>query len=346
MTPVLAEHEVDPLPDRDEEYWFMFGLYLAQGHLQQAGHGANRYPTFSLHKKRQDLLGRIRKMWSSVSEYDPNEYREQPSQGVVAMAFDAEAGAQFEDLGGRLSHNKRIAPIVFQLPREKRMAVLQGWLNGDGCRVHNREYWQGNTVSSDLASHLALLGESVGYRTNIFRYDPPAELGMIEGRRIQSARPVYHLYFYDQSVVAHRGAFTRIEHEGRLYSVRYVKRAERVPYSGSVWNLSVEGHPSFQTSVGMSHNTEKPVALASRAIEYSSRPGENVLDLFGGSGSTLIAAEQTGRNAYLMEIDALYTDVIVSRWEKFTGREAVLEGTGQSFKTLCEERHAEQEVSS
>jgi DNA modification methylase len=113
-----------------------------------------------------------------------------------------------------------------------------------------------------------------------------------------------------------------------------------------VWNLSVEGHPSFQTSVGMSHNTEKPVALASRAIEYSSRPGENVLDLFGGSGSTLIAAEQTGRNAYLMEIDALYTDVIVSRWEKFTGKEAVLEATGQTFKALCEERHAEQEVTS
>ncbi|MFN0009318.1 MAG: DNA modification methylase [Planctomycetota bacterium] len=95
----------------------------------------------------------------------------------------------------------------------------------------------------------------------------------------------------------------------------------------------------------MVHLTEKPVALASRAIEYSSRPGENVLDLFGGSGSTLIAAEQTGRNAYLMEIDALYTDVIVQRWEKFTGKEAVLEGTGQSFKALCESRRAEQEVS-
>ncbi len=50
--------------------------------------------------------------------------------------------------------------------------------------------------------------------------------------------------------------------------------------------------------------------------------GENVLDLFGGSGSTLIGAEQTGRKAYLMEIDALYADVIVQRWEQFTGRNA------------------------
>jgi len=72
----------------------------------------------------------------------------------------------------------------------------------------------------------------------------------------------------------------------------------------------------------MIHLTEKPVELAVRAMQYSSRAGENILDLFGGSGSTLIAAEQTGRRAYLMELDALYCDVIVERWEKFTGRKA------------------------
>jgi len=72
----------------------------------------------------------------------------------------------------------------------------------------------------------------------------------------------------------------------------------------------------------MVHLTEKPVELAVRAMQYSSLQGENVLDLFGGSGSTLIAAEQTGRWAFLMEIDTLYCDVIVQRWEKFTGKKA------------------------
>jgi len=72
----------------------------------------------------------------------------------------------------------------------------------------------------------------------------------------------------------------------------------------------------------MVHLTEKPVELARRAMEYTSRPGENVLDLFGGSGSTLISAEMTGRRAFLMELDPLYCDVIVQRWEKFTGRKA------------------------
>jgi DNA modification methylase len=70
----------------------------------------------------------------------------------------------------------------------------------------------------------------------------------------------------------------------------------------------------------MLHLTEKPVELAARAMQYSSRPGENVLDLFAGSGSTLIAAEQSGRTAFLMELDALYADVIVRRYEAFTGR--------------------------
>jgi DNA modification methylase len=72
----------------------------------------------------------------------------------------------------------------------------------------------------------------------------------------------------------------------------------------------------------MIHLTEKPVELAVRAMQYSSRPGENVLDLFGGSGSTLIAAVQTGRRAFLMELDPLYVDVIVTRYEQFTGKKA------------------------
>ena len=80
----------------------------------------------------------------------------------------------------------------------------------------------------------------------------------------------------------------------------------------------------------MIHLTEKPTELAVRAMQYSSRVGENVLDLFGGSGSTLIAAEQTNRKAYLMELDELYCDVIVDRYQRFTGKPAVLERTGKS----------------
>ena len=72
----------------------------------------------------------------------------------------------------------------------------------------------------------------------------------------------------------------------------------------------------------MVHLTEKPTELAVRAIQYSSRPGENVLEIFGGSGSTLIACEQTDRRCFAMELDELYCDIIVRRWEEFTGKKA------------------------
>jgi DNA modification methylase len=71
------------------------------------------------------------------------------------------------------------------------------------------------------------------------------------------------------------------------------------------------------------------VELAVRAMQYSSLPGENVLDLFGGSGSTLVAAQQTGRKAFLMELDPLYCDVIVQRWEQFTGQKGRREGASE-----------------
>jgi len=76
------------------------------------------------------------------------------------------------------------------------------------------------------------------------------------------------------------------------------------------------------TPTEMMHLTEKPVELAEMAMRYSSRHGEHVLDLFGGSGSTLIAAERLGRKAFLMEIDPAYCDVIIQRWQEFTGRKA------------------------
>jgi len=73
----------------------------------------------------------------------------------------------------------------------------------------------------------------------------------------------------------------------------------------------------------------KPVELVERAINNSSRRGEVVRDPFAGSGPTLIAAERTGRTARLIELDPKYVDVIVKRWEDFTGGNAVLEGAGR-----------------
>jgi DNA modification methylase len=79
------------------------------------------------------------------------------------------------------------------------------------------------------------------------------------------------------------------------------------------------------------HPTMKPVELFQYQVENSSKKGGMVLDLFGGSGTTLIACEKTGRQARLMELDPRYCDVIVKRWEDFTGNKAMLEETKEAF---------------
>lgn len=72
------------------------------------------------------------------------------------------------------------------------------------------------------------------------------------------------------------------------------------------------------------HPTMKPLKLMGRLISNSTRDGESVLDIFGGSGSTLIACEQLNRRCFMCELDEQYCDVIIQRWENFTGKNAVL----------------------
>jgi DNA modification methylase len=94
---------------------------------------------------------------------------------------------------------------------------------------------------------------------------------------------------------------------------------------GSVWTINKDGASTYV------HPTQKPVALPEEALDKTTNRGALVLDLFGGSGSTLIACEKTARQARLMELDPRYCDVIVKRWQQFTGKTAKLEATGEPF---------------
>lgn len=88
------------------------------------------------------------------------------------------------------------------------------------------------------------------------------------------------------------------------------------------------------------HPTQKPVEVMRRAIVNSSRRGQAVFDPFLGSGSTLIAAEQTGRIAYGMDIDPVFVDAAIKRWQCFSGKDALLENTDKTFTELASERAA------
>jgi DNA modification methylase len=86
------------------------------------------------------------------------------------------------------------------------------------------------------------------------------------------------------------------------------------------------------------HPTVKPVAMIADAMRDCSRRGSIILDSFAGSGSTIMAAEQVGRRAYCMEIDPLYADVAIRRWQRVSRRDAILQSTSETFEELCRTR--------
>lgn len=102
-----------------------------------------------------------------------------------------------------------------------------------------------------------------------------------------------------------------------------MKKAELVDHLNKIYGETTviyENKPSRSAL----HPTMKPVELYAGQIKNSTKPGEIVLDIFGGSGTAIIAAQQLGRRAFVMEYDPHYADVIIDRWEQFTGEEAVL----------------------
>jgi DNA modification methylase len=112
-------------------------------------------------------------------------------------------------------------------------------------------------------------------------------------------------------------------------------------YRTNVWDYAGVNtlRPGRSEELAM-HPTVKPVALVADAIRDCSRRGEIVLDPFGGSGTTLIAAERTGRQARLIEFDPAYCDVILRRFEHITGKQTTLAATGMSFEEAAQERAA------
>lgn len=130
------------------------------------------------------------------------------------------------------------------------------------------------------------------------------------------------------------------QREGDTFSgaeLAFINGGVRVDVFRHMWHGMVKASEHGQKRV---HPTQKPTALAEWCFERYGNP-KTVLDLFGGSGSTLIACEKTNRQARLMELDPKYCDVIVKRWQDFTGKKATLEATGQTFEDVAAGRVVE-----
>jgi DNA modification methylase len=125
------------------------------------------------------------------------------------------------------------------------------------------------------------------------------------------------------------------QHEPAWYAVR---RKGRGHWSGDRTQTTLWRVPSRDQDATTVHGTQKPVECMRRPILNNSSPGQAVYEPFCGSGSCLIAAETTGRACLAMELDPAYVDVIVTRWQDFTGEKAVLDGDGRSFAEVARER--------
>jgi DNA modification methylase len=304
-------------PMSPEEAWVV-GLFLAEGSFQKAGHGANRYPVFHLHKNEMDFVGRLVDLYGDrVKVYADR------TNGLAVMVFDAALGERLFGLCGIHAHSKVLADEVWDWIPSLVRALVDGYLAGDGCRVRLER--RAKTVSVAIASQIAHLADGVGFRSNLYRYAPVG--GSIAGRVFKSTRPFYHLLLHDETeqVGMNRRMTAALPYiwEGRPYFLRRVKSVSFSAYSGDVVNLTVDGCHTFQTAVGMSHNTQKPVELLKKPMLNSSRPGMLVVDAFGGSGSTLITCEMLGRRSCTMELSEAFCDVIITRWQNATGKIAV-----------------------
>ena len=127
-----------------------------------------------------------------------------------------------------------------------------------------------------------------------------------------------------------------------LGNSNYRPQHEFIFYCGGQWYGDKSQSDVWYMSRGSTgeyvHPTQKPVELIVRALNNSSKSGDVVIDCFGGSGSTLIACEKNGRHSRLMELDPKYCDVIVKRWQDFTGQQAILEGDGRTFAEVADGR--------
>lgn len=139
-----------------------------------------------------------------------------------------------------------------------------------------------------------------------------------------------------------RGAY-HWRHEPAYYAVR---KGENAHWCGdrsqtTVWevpNLNPFGGEAAGENEATGHATQKPVEIMRRPMLNHTRKGEACYDPFVGSGTTLIAAESSGRGCYGMEIDPRYVDVAVQRWQEFTAKQAVLDGDGRTFEQVARAR--------
>jgi len=229
---------------------------------------------------------------------------------------------------------------------------IDGYVAGNG-RIRHREFAMGAGEMSE-ADFIAFLTEALGHHARCAR-DGAIAFVCMDWRHMGEVLAAGKVVFSElknlcvwNKTNAGMGTFYRSKHE--LVFVYKVGTAPHTNtfglgnerYRTNVWDYAgVNSGGKVRAEAIQLHPTAKPVAMVADAIRDCSRRGEIVLDAFGGSGTTLIAAELCGRICHMMEFDPAYADTIVRRYQAVTGKAGVLEGTGLNFEAVEAERLSE-----
>ena len=216
---------------------------------------------------------------------------------------------------GQLSEEYRMYAIAY----EKCLFVMVGGDSVQGFCVNQEDYSESmDKVRVYLETEIAKLNQSDKTIANALGYKDGRTVNHWRSKS-QFALPTKENYEalreYGKAVLKDYDELKKDFYEGRSY---FDNTHDNM---NNVWHFDRAGKKEREHTGG--HATAKPIALCSRAIKSSSRDGETVLDIFGGSGSTLIACEQLNRKCYMVELSEAYCDVIIKRWETFTGKKAV-----------------------
>lgn len=208
-------------------------------------------------------------------------------------------------------------------------------LNDD--RADWREAWA--LFPGDIAYvwHGALHNVAVAESLQAAKFGVRSQIVWVK-TRAPISRGNYHwqhepAFYAEREAVEEEAPRWQFDHEALAYTVRLGKTAQ---WAGGRKQTTVWFIEHIKSDTG--HSTQKPVECMKRPIENNSSPGQAVYEPFSGSGTTIIAAEMTGRACYAIELNPAYVDVAVKRWQDFTGQAAVLEGDRRTFAEIEKER--------
>ena len=204
----------------------------------------------------------------------------------------------------------------------------------DPTRTSDNKLKAGKVLNDDRADWSEAYTLFPGEVAYVWHAPGPLQVSVCESLIKAGFEPRQHIIWAKDRFTLGRSHY-QYQHEPCWYAVR---KGGKGHWCGdrsqtSVWQIK------SREDKGHGHGTQKPVECMKRPIENNSTPGQAVYEPFSGSGTTIIAAEMTGRQCLAIELAPEYVDVAVKRWQAFTGLEATLDGTDRTFNEMQEERH-------